>query len=59
MGVESIEVDFLKVRVVARTLPGKQFDVSRELRVRIAQAFLDEGISVPSTLLNPSPSGNA
>lgn len=32
MGVESIGVDTVNVRMVARTLPGKQFDVGRELR---------------------------
>jgi hypothetical protein len=30
--------------MVARTLPGKQFDVDRELRVRVAVAFQREGI---------------
>src|SRR5439155_2578810 len=29
MGVESLAVDQFNVRVVARTLPGKQFDVGR------------------------------
>src|SRR5664279_1321736 len=29
MGVESIEVDQFKIRIVARTLPGKQFEVGR------------------------------
>ena len=38
MGVESIEVDHFQVRVVARTLPGKQFDVGRALRARITLA---------------------
>ena len=51
MGVQSIEVDQFQVRVVARTLPGKQFDVGRALRARIATAFLREGIHV-STALN-------
>jgi small conductance mechanosensitive channel len=32
MGVESIEVDTVNLRMVARTLPGKQFEVGRELR---------------------------
>jgi moderate conductance mechanosensitive channel len=32
MGVESIGVDEIKVRMVARTLPGKQFDAGRRLR---------------------------
>jgi hypothetical protein len=30
--------------MVARTLPGKQFEVARELRVRVAVAFQREGI---------------
>lgn len=50
MGVESIEVDTFSVRLVARTLPGKQFDVGRELRARIAIAFREDGITVPSGL---------
>jgi len=50
MGVQSIDVDHFQVRVVARTLPGTQFDVGRMLRVRIAAGLLREGISVPTTL---------
>ena len=46
MGVESIEVDQFKVRVVARTLPGKQFDVSRALRVKIVQSLARSGVKV-------------
>jgi small conductance mechanosensitive channel len=44
MGVESLELDHLNVRVVARTLPGKQFEVARRLRERIAAALRIEGI---------------
>ena len=44
MGVESIEVDQVNIRMVARTLPGKQFQVGRELRVRVAAAMRREGI---------------
>jgi moderate conductance mechanosensitive channel len=44
MGVESFEVDQVNLRMVARTLPGKQFEVGRELRVRVAVAFQREGI---------------
>jgi moderate conductance mechanosensitive channel len=44
MGVESFEVNTLKVRLVARTLPGKQFEVTRLLRQRIATAFREHGI---------------
>lgn len=46
MGVESIEVGQVNVRLVARTLPGKQFQVGRDLRVRVAAALRPEGISV-------------
>jgi len=50
MGLESMDVDRFVVRVVARTLPGKQFDVGRDLRSRIASAFRDAGIMVPPSL---------
>jgi small-conductance mechanosensitive channel len=50
MGVERIEVDSFSVRVVARTLPGKQFVVSRVLRARIATALQIEGITLTADL---------
>jgi small-conductance mechanosensitive channel len=56
MGVESIEVDQLNIRVVARTLPGKQFDAGRQLRTRIAAALRKEGIIVAPMLDTESPS---
>ncbi len=59
MGVESIEVDQLNIRVVARTLPGKQFDVGRELRSRIADALRIEGIAVAAMLDTEPPSGQS
>jgi small-conductance mechanosensitive channel len=48
MGVESFEVGQVNLRMVARTLPGKQFEVARELRVRVAVAFQREGIVTPA-----------
>jgi small-conductance mechanosensitive channel len=48
MGVESFEVGQVSLRLVARTLPGKQFDVARELRIRVAVAFQHEGIVGPA-----------
>jgi len=39
MGVESIEVDTVNLRMVARTLPGKQFEVGRELRALVVSAL--------------------
>jgi len=50
MGVQSIDVDHFQVRLVTRTLPGKQFDVGRMLRARIAAGFLREGIILPTNL---------
>ncbi|MFE3541674.1 mechanosensitive ion channel family protein [Nocardia sp. NPDC059177] len=45
MGVEGLSLDEMNIRMVARTLPGKQFEVGRELRVRVAAALRKEGIS--------------
>jgi small conductance mechanosensitive channel len=45
MGVERFEGTSVQIRVVARTLPGKQFDVARRLRVRITAAFQQGGVS--------------
>jgi len=47
MGVESLDIDQVNVRVVARTLPGKQFEVGRDLRARIVLAFRRHGLSLP------------
>jgi small conductance mechanosensitive channel len=58
MGVESLEVDTVKVRLVARTLPGKQFDVTRMLRQRIALAFRRHGISASELLESSQPAGS-
>jgi small conductance mechanosensitive channel len=44
MGVESIEVDTVTLRMVARTLPGKQFEVGRQLRVLVVRALARAGI---------------
>jgi small conductance mechanosensitive channel len=50
MGVERMDVDAFSVRLVARTLPGMQFDVGREIRARVASAFRTEGIIVSAEL---------
>jgi moderate conductance mechanosensitive channel len=59
MGVERIEVDVFSVRMVARTLPGMQFDVGREIRARVASAFRKEGIIVSAELDTGHPTGSA
>lgn len=59
MGVESIEVDQFKVRVVARTLPGRQFAVGRRLRAMITRQLLAEGIRTSAQLATGEPTGSA
>jgi small conductance mechanosensitive channel len=48
MGVESIELDIVNLRMVARTLPGKQFEVGRRIRVLVLRALRRAGIVSPS-----------
>src|SRR5246500_4043070 len=50
MGVESIEVDTVTLRVVARTLPGKQFEAGRQLRVLVIRALARAGIVTAATV---------
>jgi small conductance mechanosensitive channel len=47
MGVESLDLEQVNVRMVARTLPGKQFEVGRDLRARVVLAFRNQGMNVP------------
>lgn len=44
MGVESIEVDTVTLRLVARTLPGKQFEAGRKLRAMVVRALARAGV---------------
>ena len=48
MGIESIEVDTVTLRVVARTLPGKQFEAGRQLRGVVIRALERAGIFTTS-----------
>jgi small conductance mechanosensitive channel len=57
MGIESISVDQFEVRVVARTLPGKQFEVGRTLRVRISAALRKAGITAPAMTVQTDAAG--
>ncbi|QBJ95242.1 mechanosensitive ion channel family protein [Rhodococcus sp. ABRD24] len=59
MGVESLEVDQVSIRMVARTLPGKQFQVGRALRVRVVTALRRAGITVAAELENDAVVGEA
>jgi small-conductance mechanosensitive channel len=59
MGVQGIDLDQFQVRLVARTLPGKQFEVGRILRARITAGFRREGIHLPVDLETAEPAGAA
>src|SRR4051812_49417211 len=54
MGVESIELDTVNLRMVARTLPGKQFEVGRELRALVVSALRRAGIATSGAVTNQS-----
>ncbi len=62
MGVESIEVDTVNLRMVARTLPGKQFEVGRRLRLLVVAALIRAGIATsgrhPASPQHDSESGH-
>jgi moderate conductance mechanosensitive channel len=59
MGVETIGVDTFSVRMVARTLPGRQFEVGRDIRARVATAFVRAGIHVSAELDTGQATGTA
>jgi moderate conductance mechanosensitive channel len=46
-GVESFADSAVVIRLMAKTLPLKQWDVARELRRRIKNRFAQEGIEIP------------
>jgi small-conductance mechanosensitive channel len=47
-GVETIDVGYVQLRLIARTLPGRQFEVAREIRLRASNALRAAGIGSPS-----------
>ncbi|MGL6234106.1 MAG: mechanosensitive ion channel family protein [Segniliparus sp.] len=52
VGVESIELDRANLRIVANSVPGQQFVLSRRLRAKIVTALRKEGIA---TMSSPGP----
>ena len=46
-GIESLGPDAISIRLVVKTRPGDQFPVMRELRRRLSEEFIDEGIEMP------------
>jgi moderate conductance mechanosensitive channel len=66
MGVESIGLDTVNLRMIARTLPGKQFEVGRRLRVLVVRALRRAGIVSPTdgtpmveAIVHPATAGGA
>ncbi|WP_353612130.1 mechanosensitive ion channel family protein [Mycobacterium sp. IS-1590] len=53
MGVESIGLETVNLRMVARTLPGKQFEVGRRIRVLVIAALRRAGIVSPADGATP------
>jgi small-conductance mechanosensitive channel len=47
LGVESVDLTQVQIRLAARTLPGRQWDVGRELRRRSVLALHAAGIKIP------------
>ena len=46
-GLETLSAEAVVIRLVAKTSPGSRWDVERELRARIQDAFKKEGIELP------------
>lgn len=46
-GIESLGPDSISIRLVVKTRPGDQFPVMRELRRRLSEEFIHEGIEMP------------
>ncbi len=45
--METIDVGYVQLRLIARTLPGRQFEVAREIRLRASNALRAAGITSP------------
>ncbi len=58
-GVQTIGDNRVVVRIVARTQPGAQWGVARELRRRLKVRFDAEGIRLPGVPLVAQPLGAA
>ena len=54
-GVQALAGDALIVRIVLKTAPGKQAEVSRELRERVKKAFDEAGVTVATPARPPDP----
>ncbi len=46
-GIQSLDPDGVKMRIVLKTAPMEQWGIAREMRERIVARFAYEGISIP------------
>lgn len=51
LGVEEIGPDRIVIRVIIKTSPAAQWKVARELRVKVKQAFDENGIELPPAVM--------
>ena len=58
-GLQTLSAEAVIVRLVAKTTPGDRWEVERELRARIQDAFKREGIGLPpmNTIIFNGPNG--
>jgi len=54
-GVEHVALDGVTLRMVVKTRPGAQFEVTRLLRARVMEAFSEAGIGMPETAQRTEP----
>ncbi len=47
LGVEQLSQDGILLKLRSQTKPGQQFNITREFRLRLQQAFKDAGIKIP------------
>lgn len=55
--VESVGDDGVRLSVIAQARPSARWDVAAELRRRLAEAFLADGVRVPFASLDSQPAG--
>lgn len=58
-GIEAISVGYLQLRIMVRTVPTRQGEVSAEIRRRAIEAFRKAGITPPAALFNPPNTGGS
>lgn len=56
-GIEAIQVGYLQLRIMARTVATRQGEVGVEIRRRVLQEFREAGITAPALLAPPTTSG--